>query len=181
MVLVKTKSIYPILVPSATSLDVLKHPLHQGKTNAYQLKIIEEFPGYCVDNEGSVWVYRKRKALLCGKGTKAYISNEARRMKPTINKIGYQVISLRKNKKKIQFKIHRLVAMAFIFNQNNFPFVCHKDGNKLNNHVNNLYWGTVMTNYWDSFRHGTAIRGEKCALSKLKEDEVELILHITNQ
>lgn len=36
--------------------------------------------------------------------------------------------------------VHRLVAIAFIPNPNNFPFVKHKDGNFLNCHWTNLEW-----------------------------------------
>lgn len=36
--------------------------------------------------------------------------------------------------------VHRIVAEAFIPNKDNFPFINHKDGNPLNNKVDNLEW-----------------------------------------
>lgn len=42
--------------------------------------------------------------------------------------------------------VHRLVALTYIPNPENKPCVCHKDNNPLNNHVDNLYWGTQAEN-----------------------------------
>ena len=59
---------------------------------------------------------------------------------------GYYRICLNKNGIKKTFKVHRLVALAFIPNPDNLPFVNHKDENKLNNNINNLEWCTAEYN-----------------------------------
>ena len=51
---------------------------------------------------------------------------------------------------------HRMVALTWIGPP---PFdgamVCHKDGNPVNNSVENLYWGSAQDNTRDSVKHGT--------------------------
>lgn len=62
---------------------------------------------------------------------------------------GYCAVVLCKDRKKKMYKVHRLVAMAFLSNPHNLPEVNHKDENKKNNHVDNLEWCTPKynTNY----------------------------------
>lgn len=56
---------------------------------------------------------------------------------------GYIYINFPKGKREY---VHRLVAKAFIKNQNNLPCVNHKDGDKSNNNVNNLEWCSYLFN-----------------------------------
>ena len=78
-----------------------------------------------------------------------------------INKDGYCIIRLSKNKKKKEYFVHRLVAINFIEYKNNFKYlddeknkifnlekltVNHKDENKLNNNIYNLEWCTPRYN-----------------------------------
>lgn len=65
---------------------------------------------------------------------------------------GYNYVNLVKDKKKFRFKNHRIVAESFISNPENKPCVNHKDGNKINNHVNNLEWCTYSENTIHSFK-----------------------------
>ena len=59
---------------------------------------------------------------------------------------GYKHVSLSKNGKTKIFKVHRLVAEAFIPNPNNLPQVNHKDENHSNNCVSNLEYCDALYN-----------------------------------
>ena len=101
-------------------------------------KEIEGYEGlYEVSNLGNV------KSLISGKIRKT--SKE---------KSGYIFIALSKNGIKKQYKIHRLVAQAFIENPNNYEEVNHKDEDKTNNKVENLEWCDHKYNA----NYGTAIQ-----------------------
>ena len=65
---------------------------------------------------------------------------------------GYYKVHLSKGSKKEQMFVHRLVALAFLPNPNNYPIINHKDENPLNNRVENLEWCTYSYN----INYGTA-------------------------
>ena len=59
----------------------------------------------------------------------------------------------------VRYPIHRLVAIAFLINPNNYDTVNHKDEVKINNDVNNLEWcsRSYNTTYGTAVERRTAI------------------------
>ena len=94
--------------------------------------------------------------------------------KPQLSKKGYLQISIIKNGKKLNTGIHRLVAIAFIPNINNYEQVNHIDSNKLNNNVSNLEWCTNKQNADHATKNNLrrCNYGEKHHMTKLKDKDV---------
>lgn len=67
-------------------------------------------------------------------------------MKPMVCTNGYLSACLWKNNKQRKFLIHRLVALHFIDNPNNYSDVNHIDEDKTNNCVGNLHWCSHLFN-----------------------------------
>lgn len=84
-----------------------------------------------------------------------------------VDRTGYLRVSLTKNSVSKSFAVHRLVCAAFINNPFNKRTVNHKDGNKLNNHIDNLEWMTHSENHkhsYDFLGRQTHMKGKSGAL-----------------
>ena len=105
------------------------------------------------------------------KDGKIYNLKYKRFLKAASDKDGYLRINLSKNGQKVSYRVHRLVALTYIPNPNNYPIINHKDENKQNNNVSNLEWCThkYNTNY------GTAIQrqSEKLKGRKFTEEHIK--------
>lgn len=85
------------------------------------------------------------------------------------NKNGYMYVSLNKNGKSFNKRLHILVAQAFIPNPENKPQVNHIDGNKENNNLENLEWCTSSYNVRDMYRRNGKYDKDKEIIKKYKE------------
>lgn len=100
---------------------------------------IEGYSDYMVSNLGRV---------------KSLKYNKEKILKPATHTKGYLCVALCKNSKMQTFKVHRLVAQAFIPNTDNLPQVNHINEDKSDNRVDNLEWCDASYN----INYGTGIQ-----------------------
>lgn len=81
----------------------------------------------------------------------SYYIQKGKILKLQDDKNGYKVINLYKDKKVKNFKVHRIVAQAFIPNPENKEQINHIDGNKNNNQITNLEWCNCTENVRHAF------------------------------
>lgn len=127
------------------------------------MKAIPNYKGYYITTDGDVYSTKKSKLPV--------------KMKSNIDTSNYYRITLitKPNEAKTLL-VHRLVAITYIPNPDNLPQVNHKDGNKLNNNVDNLEWVTAGDNQRHAYDTGLkSVSGESNPRSILKEDQVLLI------
>jgi len=100
-------------------------------------KTITGYPNYQISTNGDV-----------------FSTNINKIMSPKKHYKGYLYVTLSNAGDTKAFKIHRLVAQAFLPNPNNLPQVNHIDGDKTNNNYKNLEWCTNSENVKHSYNTG---------------------------
>jgi len=126
-------------------------------------KPIPQWEEYEIDTQGNI--FRVKKS--CGATT-------YKMLKWTIMNTGYAKVALSRNSKRKEYLVHRLVAITFLKEPGNLD-VCHFDGNKLNNNLNNLRIDTRFGNMQDQIRLGKTPRGEKCGSNKYSTELIKSI------
>lgn len=123
------------------------------------MKTIKGYENYLINEQGQI-----------------YSLNRKRFKKPFISNQGYEVIGLFKDGKHKKFSIHYLVLSTFIGERPTEKHQgMHIDGNKRNNTLINLKWGTCRDNHMDKKNHGTFQEAENHGMSKLNAEKVKLI------
>lgn len=67
-------------------------------------------------------------------------------LKPRIDRWGYYILNLHKNKRQYTHSVHRLVAKAWIISEHYNDQINHINEVKTDNRVDNLEWCTVAYN-----------------------------------
>lgn len=102
-------------------------------------KKIKDYPDYEVSTLGRI---------------RSHKHNKSRIMKQHLVNSGYKTLILREGGRSRRLTVHRLVAKAFVANDNDKPQVNHLDGNKQSNRSNNLEWCTGSENRLHAFKTG---------------------------
>lgn len=108
-----------------------------------------EIPGIEVSSTGRVRSYLKS-------GGRGGLKEEPHLLNPFPDQDGYLRLSVKfSNGKRTARGVHQLVAEVFLSDRFDGAIVLHKDGDRQNNRVDNLRWGTWAENSADRVVHGT--------------------------
>ena len=121
-------------------------------------KKINAFPSYSVSQLGDVWSGKSNKYL-----------------KPFLKSNGYLYVFLRNGPKYLSISVHQLVAEEYLTSSNPCYVVNHKDGNKLNNNLENLEYVSQSDNVKHAYSTGLASslsRSKQSYKKRLTEEEV---------
>lgn len=138
---------------------------------------IPNYSGYRINNCGDMVTYYKRIKVAGRAGTITIILDRPHKLlNPYLDKDGYKAVYLKRDDgMKMRQMIHQLVLIAHgILKPFDGAVVRHLDGNRLNNHIYNLRWGTPRENSDDTIMHGS-LAGVNNAAAKVSEEDVRYI------
>jgi hypothetical protein len=87
----------------------------------------------------------------------------------------YLAVALNDGKIQRSARVHCVVLNAFVGDRPAGKQARHLDGNRLNNSVHNLAWGTAEENMSDKWEHGNMPIGSKCTFAKLNDEKARAI------
>lgn len=108
---------------------------------------VKGFEEYLQANKKGIIRSKNKTVVYYPYGKKRVQTYTGRVLNQTPDNRGYPRVWFTYNKKNQTQKVHRLIAKTFIPNEENKSQVNHKDGNKLNNSVENLEWVTNEENH----------------------------------
>lgn len=126
----------------------------------------EEFPGYGFSPDGSIysrWVRGRWKR----------IGTTWTKLKTPPDNHGYKQVNIYyQNGVRKHFKVHLLMLYVFVGPKPDGMMTRHLNGDRSDNRIVNLAYGTAAENGADARLHGTTNRGVRCPCSKLNDREI---------
>lgn len=133
-------------------------------------KNIIGYPNYQISSFGRV--KSKERMITDSLGRKRCVRS---RILKQGDSMGYAFVNLIKNGEANSVKVHVLVAEAFLGQRPDGCDVCHKNGNKKDNNVDNLEYGTRSKNNLDNYRiNGCVTKNQKLTVDEVKEIKKQL-------
>lgn len=132
--------------------------------NGLVYKRIKKYPLYRIYEDGTIIKDKSNTQR-----------NDFKVLKHSISIKGYHSVNVYdKEMKECKERVHRLVAFAFVEGETDVNnIVNHIDGNKNNNHVDNLEWCSIIYNNRHAIEQlGVSRKGEGNGFSKLTESQV---------
>lgn len=128
---------------------------------------------YEVSNLGRV---RSSGRWCAGPSKSRAFFRPGRVLAPVAKSNGYLAVTLTKPDARIQYAVHVLVLGAFRGPRpTGAPHTRHRDGDKTNNRLSNLVYGTVAENEADRRAHGTLLLGSRHPAAVLTEAQAKRI------
>ena len=120
-------------------------------------KLAAPFSRYTITEKGEVF------SMITGRMKKAWVDSH-----------GYVCVGIQTDEGKTKIRrVHVLIAQAYLGERPKGFEVCHCDGNKLNNSIENLRYDSHVENMADVFRHGyRAKAGAEQPNASLTDDQV---------
>lgn len=142
---------------------------------AHEYRTISRLPGYRFGDDGSIWSRWNGRWGITRREWKRLSSHRRGRGE------GHESVTLAVDGKPVYAYVARLILEAFVGPSPEGMEGCHEDGDRSNNRLSNLRWGTSQDNAQDSIRHGTFLAGSHNANLKLSDEDVRQIRRLTRQ
>ena len=117
-------------------------------------KPLRNFPSYNGSSEGRIMNIKTQRILI-----------------PVIDENGNEKVGLSKNNHRYTMKVHRVIAETFLGEHPGMD-VRHKDGDRSNNRVENLYFSTRRETIGDAYERGSKKPYQSIAVRVIETGEV---------
>src|SRR5262245_49050046 len=127
-----------------------------GEEHTVSFRSVPGFFNYEVSSDGHVWSYYRRNGRL---------GATRRKLRPSRARNGYPRVKLFPGR--VQLYVHHLILEAFVGRCPPGMETRHLNGDRADNRLENLCWGTRTENAADTDRHGKRLRGERNGFASL--------------